>query len=118
MSLADLALDSLASGALGFIAGNIRAGFKTRKSPPAPPGEACKGCTHAYSFHAKDEGQCGYKKTEPGWDKKMRTDRNGKVVRDRYGQVEFDETKIEVVVFTCTCQRYDGRIPMPEYFAD
>jgi hypothetical protein len=118
VNLADIALDTLASGVLGFVAGDIRRGFKTRKNPPPPAGEICKGCTHAYSFHGKDEGPCGYRKTEPQAIRKIHTDKNEKVIRDRYGEIEYDNVKTEVAVFTCTCQRYDGRIPMPEYFAD
>lgn len=81
----------------GIIIGRLLAGRKRPKSP-ALPMPVC-GCDHHHSFHDPETGECHQTV-------------NGQPVHwDKYGITDAWEQA------RCTCRRYSGPEPLPEYYA-
>jgi hypothetical protein len=84
-------------GALILLAGILIGGVGVRvldRFPRTPSQKAIKprcSCNHAPSFHDPKTGRCHYAWTE---------------------RLNYHDTEL-----TCTCRRYDGPEPLPEFYA-
>jgi hypothetical protein len=79
----------------GFVVGRFMPGRRRKPKPPKPIKPIC-GCGHGYHDHGAESGACH------GQKKKYRHDGLSEVM-DGY--------------MPCTCQRYTGPTPLPEFYA-
>jgi hypothetical protein len=96
-------------GAAIFAAGALLGRFlPARKRGPKPIKPIC-GCSHHHSMHDPETGQCHG--LVSGGETAARDAKNNPVLDD-FGYVQKTYAKVQ-----CSCRRYSGPEPLPEYSA-
>jgi hypothetical protein len=96
--------------------GSGRVGRARRRPKPFKPPKPVCACEHSFAHHAAD-GTCKHIETLTDTRDVPITDSKGKTIYRPSGYVETNEQTVVVAQVPCTCQRYVGPQPMPEYFA-